>query len=165
MANGMSDVTVPGLMWCVLELNMSIIGGSIPTLKPFLQRHAPRLLSLSQSKGGSCNTNYNIAQSRSNFGRLDRGQFPDWNTKSGTTASCIMSRSHRGDTPLSPITRHDTDELPLQGAIKNMVYYSYEIEGERETSPSKRYQDRIRPVLPACIRDLDAEAKVRQKGW
>lgn len=37
--------TVSALMWCILELNLSIIGGSIPALKPFLQQFFPRLLS------------------------------------------------------------------------------------------------------------------------
>lgn len=45
--------TVWALLWCILELNLSIIGGSIPTLKPFLQRFCPRLLGSSpkQSSG------------------------------------------------------------------------------------------------------------------
>jgi hypothetical protein len=31
-------------MWCVLELNLSIVGGSMPAMKPVLQKYAPKLL-------------------------------------------------------------------------------------------------------------------------
>lgn len=36
-------------MWVILELNLSIIGGSIPALKPFAQRHCPILLGSSRN--------------------------------------------------------------------------------------------------------------------
>lgn len=166
-ANRKSDVTTPGMMWCILEINLSIIGGSMPTLKPFLQRHAPRLLSLSQSKGGSSNANdKNIARSRSHFGRLEGdARSPAWKTTTGTTASCSMSRSRGGDSSLSPVKSNDTDELPLQGAIKKTIYYGYELEeGTSNISPSK-HEYRVRPVLPPFVRDLEAEDKVRQHGW
>ncbi|XEU97404.1 hypothetical protein FSHL1_002690 [Fusarium sambucinum] len=35
--------TVMALMWCVLELNLSIIGGSMATIKPFLRIVIPRM--------------------------------------------------------------------------------------------------------------------------
>ncbi|KAH8681691.1 hypothetical protein BX600DRAFT_485513 [Xylariales sp. PMI_506] len=54
--------TVTALMWCCLELNLSIIGGSIAALKPFAQRHFPGLLG---STGNSRN--------RSNTGALSLG--------------------------------------------------------------------------------------------
>jgi len=31
-------------MWCVLELNLSIVGGSMPAMKPVLQKYAPKIL-------------------------------------------------------------------------------------------------------------------------
>ena len=41
-------------MWCVLELNLSVIGGCIPTIKPLLKEFFPRLLgtSLGRSRTG-----------------------------------------------------------------------------------------------------------------
>ncbi|KAI9151612.1 hypothetical protein HJFPF1_08819 [Paramyrothecium foliicola] len=42
--------TVMALMWCVLELNLSIIGGSIPTVKPLLKKFLPRLLGTSRAR-------------------------------------------------------------------------------------------------------------------
>ncbi|KAI6778528.1 uncharacterized protein J7T54_005052 [Emericellopsis cladophorae] len=46
--------TVLALMWCVLELNLSVIGGCIPTIKPLLKEFFPRLLgtSLGRSRTG-----------------------------------------------------------------------------------------------------------------
>jgi hypothetical protein len=31
-------------MWCVLELNLSIVGGSMPAMKPVMQKYCPKLL-------------------------------------------------------------------------------------------------------------------------
>ncbi|KAG9253094.1 uncharacterized protein F5Z01DRAFT_174234 [Emericellopsis atlantica] len=42
--------TVLALMWCVLELNLSVIGGCIPTIKPLLKEFFPRLLGTSRSR-------------------------------------------------------------------------------------------------------------------
>lgn len=46
---------VGGLLWCTLELNLSIIGGSIPALKPFLQRFSPRVLDESRIRNSGFN--------------------------------------------------------------------------------------------------------------
>lgn len=166
-AGGKPDVTTPGMMWCILEINLSIIGGSMPTLKPFLQRHAPRLLSLSQSKGGSTNTNENnIARSRSHFGRLEGdARSPAWKRTTGTTASCSVSRSCGGDSSMSPVKSSHADELPLQGAIKKTIYYGYELEEGTSNISPKYYQDKTRPVLPPFLRDLETEDRIRQHGW
>lgn len=37
-------------MWCALEINLQIIGGNIPALKPFVQRLFPRLLGSTRSR-------------------------------------------------------------------------------------------------------------------
>ncbi|CZS88439.1 related to integral membrane protein [Rhynchosporium agropyri] len=46
----MMEATTPALMWCVIELNTSIIGGNFPTLKPFLKRYLPGLLGTSRGQ-------------------------------------------------------------------------------------------------------------------
>ncbi|TLD30934.1 hypothetical protein PspLS_03019 [Pyricularia sp. CBS 133598] len=43
--------TKPAMLWCILELNLSIIGGNFPTLRPFGQSIFPRLRS---SSGSAC---------------------------------------------------------------------------------------------------------------
>lgn len=166
-AGGKTDVTTPGMMWCILEINLSIIGGSMPTLKPFLQRHAPRLLSRSQSKGVSSHSNeHNMPRSQSHFGRLEGdARSPAWKRTTGTTASCSMSRSCEGDSSLSPVQSSYTDELPLQGVIKKTINYGYELEEEASNLSPNHYQDRVRPVLPPFMRDLEAADRARQHGW
>jgi hypothetical protein len=52
------DNTVPALMWCILELNLSIIGGCIPAAKPFLQKLFPAILG--SSRGQSTNGGVNL---------------------------------------------------------------------------------------------------------
>ena len=50
-------------MWCVLELNLSIVGGSMPAMKPVLQKYFPRLLASTQ--GASDSGNYYMDDTRS----------------------------------------------------------------------------------------------------
>jgi hypothetical protein len=47
-------------MWCILELNLSILGGSIPTVKPFIRQVFPNLLGTSKgaSKGARSDDMY-----------------------------------------------------------------------------------------------------------
>jgi hypothetical protein len=62
--------TVIALMWCILELNLSIIGGSIPALKPFAQRFFPKLLGTSgaNSKGRSTSGAYPLPSQSARYG-------------------------------------------------------------------------------------------------
>jgi hypothetical protein len=74
------DNTVLALMWCVLELNLSIVGGSMPAMKPVMQKYFPKLLasthgqtdpesyymndSLSKPKRSRVTDPYNISRDR-----------------------------------------------------------------------------------------------------
>lgn len=56
-------------MWCILELNLSIIGGSVPALKPFAQRFFPKLLgSTGNSKGRSTSGAYPLPSRSAAYG-------------------------------------------------------------------------------------------------
>ncbi|KAH7385044.1 hypothetical protein BKA64DRAFT_581538 [Cadophora sp. MPI-SDFR-AT-0126] len=46
----LTKATTPALMWCVIELNISIIGGNFPTLRPFLRKYVPALLGSSKGR-------------------------------------------------------------------------------------------------------------------
>ncbi|PVH80998.1 hypothetical protein DL98DRAFT_560006 [Cadophora sp. DSE1049] len=46
----LTKATTPALMWCVIELNISIIGGNFPTLRPFLRKYFPALLGSSKGR-------------------------------------------------------------------------------------------------------------------
>lgn len=55
--------TVTALMWCVLELNLSIVGGSMPAMKPVLQKYFPRMLA--STRGQTDSNAYYLEDSRS----------------------------------------------------------------------------------------------------
>ncbi|KAJ5803087.1 uncharacterized protein N7503_005537 [Penicillium pulvis] len=43
--------TTDALMWCTIELNLGIFGGSVTAIRPFVRRYFPRLLGLSSAGG------------------------------------------------------------------------------------------------------------------
>lgn len=47
------DNTVPAIVWCLVELNLSITGGCVAVLKPFIRHVFPRLLGSSTPAGES----------------------------------------------------------------------------------------------------------------
>ncbi|KAL4807936.1 hypothetical protein BDV18DRAFT_159145 [Aspergillus unguis] len=54
--------TTNALMWCVIELNLGILGGCVTTMRPFVRRYFPRLLGLSSNSSNP----YYPSQSRGN---------------------------------------------------------------------------------------------------
>ncbi|KFY05489.1 hypothetical protein V492_08506 [Pseudogymnoascus sp. VKM F-4246] len=56
--------TPPALMWCVVELNMSIVGGCIATFKPFLLKYFPRVLGTSHNPAVLYDNNTGASRSR-----------------------------------------------------------------------------------------------------
>ncbi|KFY45090.1 hypothetical protein V494_01152 [Pseudogymnoascus sp. VKM F-4513 (FW-928)] len=56
--------TPPALMWCVVELNMSIVGGCIATFKPFLRKYFPRVLGSSHNPAILYDNNTGASRSR-----------------------------------------------------------------------------------------------------
>jgi hypothetical protein len=51
-------------MWCVIELNMSIVGGCIATFKPFLRKYFPRVLGSSRNPAMVYDNNTGGSRSR-----------------------------------------------------------------------------------------------------
>ncbi len=51
-------------MWCVIELNMSIVGGCIATFKPFLRKYFPRVLGSSHNPAMLYGSNTGASRSR-----------------------------------------------------------------------------------------------------
>ncbi|KAJ5745086.1 hypothetical protein N7520_010268 [Penicillium odoratum] len=43
--------TTKALMWCIIELNLGIFGGSVTAMRPFFRRYFPYLLGLSSASG------------------------------------------------------------------------------------------------------------------
>jgi hypothetical protein len=108
-------------MWCVLELNLSIIGGSIPALKPFAQRFFPKLLGTSgHSKGRSTSGAYPLPSRNQAYG-------------GGSHFSRTNNRSK--------IEADDTgsEEYIMQGLagaqITKTVQFGYAVEEAKEENP------------------------------
>lgn len=98
-------------IWCLGELHMSIIAGSLPVMKPFVRRYFPRLLDLATTRKTSSSCNNIRPDSHIPFHRLkssstlqqpdkivgDRGYFmPRRNTAHHRTTS-------EGDRPAEEI--------------------------------------------------------------
>ncbi|KAJ1323682.1 alpha-methylacyl-CoA racemase [Microdochium nivale] len=64
--------TTSALAWCIVELLLSIIGGSIPALKPFVRRFFPGILGSTNARGrfsrGTGSKNYLGTGGRSRYG-------------------------------------------------------------------------------------------------
>ncbi|KAJ5946837.1 hypothetical protein N7454_003676 [Penicillium verhagenii] len=70
--------TTDALMWCTIELNLGIFGGSVTAIRPFIRRYFPRLLGL--SSGGD----YYGSQSRKQvhpLNSLPRSGQPDFSNR------------------------------------------------------------------------------------
>ncbi|KAJ4137122.1 hypothetical protein NW768_002702 [Fusarium equiseti] len=62
--------TVLALMWCILELNLSIIGGSMATIKPFLRIAIPCMFSSAYGASGNTGPGIHLeSKDRSGFQR------------------------------------------------------------------------------------------------
>ncbi|THV45868.1 hypothetical protein BGAL_0442g00050 [Botrytis galanthina] len=55
---GVGVDTVDALLWCVIELNLSIVGGCAPTLRPFMRKYCPKVLGSSGRMYGSGDANH-----------------------------------------------------------------------------------------------------------
>lgn len=108
-------------MWCILELNLSIIGGSIPALKPFAQRFFPKLLG---STGNS-------------KGRSTLGAYPLPSRNEGYGGGSHFSRTNHK----SKIEADDTgsEEFIMSGLagaqINKTVQFGYTVEEARDDPP------------------------------
>lgn len=82
-------------MWCVIELNISIIGGNFPTLRPFLRKYVPALLGTSKGRTSA------TAQTRSGSHQLQSFD-PTYTSTAGkgfnkTTITGMDQKTHLGD--------------------------------------------------------------------
>ena len=57
-------------IWCTVEMDMSIIGGCMPTIKPFVRRYYPRLLDLATSRENNSPSGGNLRPAPASGSRL-----------------------------------------------------------------------------------------------
>ncbi|KAK8867636.1 hypothetical protein PGQ11_006214 [Apiospora arundinis] len=136
--------TVNALMWVILELNLSIIGGSIPALKPFAQRHCPILLGTSRSRStnGLSNPYYKHSNSKSQGGTGAKKSTANGTRDSGYPASDpYRSRATaRGGNSLDhDDTAMGSEEcIVMQDQITKTVQYGYAVENVDDLEANRR---------------------------
>ena len=128
-------------MWCVLELNLSIVGGSMPAMKPVLQKYFPRLLASTQ--GASDSGNYYMDDTRS---KPKRSRITDPYNISRDRDSKSDSDSERRI--VNQVVGGKSVEGGVMGAswtvgdhITKTVEYGYQVSGDEATMPQTTQQD------------------------
>ena len=128
-------------MWCVLELNLSIVGGSMPTMKPVLQKYFPRLLASTQ--GASDSGNYYMDDTRS---KPKRSRITDPYNISRDRDSKSDSDSERRI--VNQVVGGKSVESGVMGAswtlgdhITKTVEYGYQVSGDEGSMPQTTQQD------------------------
>ncbi|RDW84879.1 hypothetical protein BP6252_02469 [Coleophoma cylindrospora] len=113
--------TTPALMWCVIELNISIIGGCIPTMKPFLRKYLPNILGSSSPQYGSHGYG-----SRKRTGSYPLHSFDP--SRSGKGTQNQVTVNGQGDNESEEyIIQNDGGESKM-GSIVKTVHYGYKEE-------------------------------------
>jgi hypothetical protein len=130
-------------MWCVLELNLSIVGGSMPAMKPVLQKYFPRLLASTQ--GATDSGNYYMDETRS---KPKRSRITDPYNISRDRDSKSDSESERRI--VNSVVGGKSAESGVMGAswttmgdhITKTVEYGYQVSGDDAASlPQTSHQD------------------------
>lgn len=129
-------------MWCVLELNLSIVGGSMPAMKPVLQKYFPRLLASTQGRSDS--GNYYMDETRS---KPKRSRITDPYNISRDRDSKSDSESERRI--VSQVVGGKPAESGVMGAswvatgehITKTVEYGYQVSGDEMPLPQTSQQD------------------------
>jgi hypothetical protein len=134
--------TVNALMWCILELNLSIIGGNIPAIKPVLQQLFPRLLgSSARNKSGYPSAGmYGLSSSKKGRTHL-ASTSSTMGGKGGKHVVGIQSalRSHSGSRGMD----NNSEEYIMSDNphITKTIEYGYEVTGSDEDRMSMRKKD------------------------
>ncbi|KAK8060617.1 hypothetical protein PG996_010547 [Apiospora saccharicola] len=114
--------TVNALMWVILELTLSIIGGSIPALKPFAQRHCPILLGSSRN---ASNDGYYM-HSKSNTGKKPTANRSGDSGYPTSDHFRHKASASKGDTGRDPNGSEEC--IVMQDQITKTVQYGYEVQ-------------------------------------
>jgi len=129
-------------MWCVLELNLSIVGGSMPAMKPVLQKYFPRLLASTQ--GASDSGNYYMDDTRS---KPKRSRITDPYNISRDRDSKSDSESERRIVN-EVVGGKSVETSGVMGAswvpgdhITKTVEYGYQVTGDEASLPQTSLQD------------------------
>jgi len=132
-------------MWCVLELNLSIVGGSMPAMKPVMQKYCPKLLasthgqtdpesyymndSLSKPKRSRVTDPYNISR--------DRDSKSDSESERRIIAQSqeVIASGGVGKSPDASSGVMGATYKKRSETITKTVEYGYEVDNEITTLP------------------------------
>lgn len=81
-------------MWCTIELNLGIFGGSVTAIRPFIRRYFPRLLGLSSAGG------YFGSQSRKQahpLNSMPRSGQPDFSNRGHQYSTTLTASRNAAD--------------------------------------------------------------------
>jgi hypothetical protein len=129
-------------MWCVLELNLSIVGGSMPAMKPVLQKYFPRLLA---STGHTDSNQYYMTDTRSkpkrsrvtdpyNISR-DRDSKSDCESERAIVSQIVGGKSLESSSVIG------ASWPPAGEHITKTVEYGYQVHGDEIRRPQTTHQD------------------------
>lgn len=105
-------------MWCILELNLSIIGGNIPAAKPLFAKLFPRVFG-SSNRDTTTWRRYHNSASQSAAGTATVG---------GTTFS--ISKGGRLDARVTTADNTSEEYIMQDQSIRKTVEYGYEVSEE-----------------------------------
>ncbi|OBT67846.1 hypothetical protein VE03_02516 [Pseudogymnoascus sp. 23342-1-I1] len=93
--------TPPALMWCVIELNMSIVGGCIATFKPFFRKYFPRVLGSSHNQAEIYSSNRRALRPRNrgqSYQLQGMGQSDSFNHMASNKKGFVSTTINAADT-------------------------------------------------------------------
>lgn len=130
-------------MWCVLELNLSIVGGSMPAMKPVLQKYFPRLLASSQ---GATDSNQYYMNDTFSKPKRSRGGTDPYNISryrdskyESESETAIVSQIHGGKSAEAGVM--GASFPPAGEHITKTIEYGYQVSGDDITMPQLTHQD------------------------
>jgi hypothetical protein len=110
-------------MWCTIELNLGIFGGSVTAIRPFIRRYFPRLLGLSSAGG------YYGSQSRKHAHPLNSmprsGQQPDFSNRGNQYSTTLTTSRNAPDNDseehILPVNNSGTPK-EMDGIIRTVEF-------------------------------------------
>lgn len=118
--------TPTALMWCILELNLSIIGGNIPAAKPLLTKLFPRVFATSSQNTSA----WKYHNSASNTGGP--------NGVAGSAFS--MNKTMKSNTRITAADNGSEEYIMQDQTIRKTVEYGYEVseDGDEQGARPKK---------------------------
>ncbi|KAJ5746202.1 hypothetical protein N7520_011384 [Penicillium odoratum] len=121
--------TTNALLWCTIELNLGIFGGSVTAMRPFIRRYFPRLLGLSSAGG------YYGSQSRKQahpLNSIPRSGQPDFSNRNHLYSATMTASRNAPD--------NDSEEhilSPKSAGTKEMDGIVRTVEFDIENTPTQ----------------------------